>query len=137
MNCSFPPCLLSPMSKHWSWADFLSDGALFRTAREPSPLPRMLVYFLFYVLLNYPKVEAVLIYIDWAESQQGPNSPLERTLFGIVWSCVSTVIICAWSSVHSNVPPPNPWMARWNRLRLMFWMIIAPELVLAWAVRQF
>ena len=39
--------------------------------------------------------------------------------------------------MHPNVPPPNPWKARWNRLRLMFWMIIAPELVLAWAVRQF
>ncbi len=33
-------------------------------------------------------------------------------------------------------PPPNKWKARWNRLRIMFWMVIAPELVLAWEVRQ-
>ena len=39
--------------------------------------------------------------------------------------------------MHPNVPPPNPWKGHWNRLRLMFWMIVAPELVLAWAVRQF
>ena len=61
----------------------------------------------------------------------------QRALFTIVWSCLSTVILCAWTSVHPNVPPPNRWKARWNRLRLMFWMVISPELVLAWAVRQF
>ena len=100
-----------------------------------SRLPRMLVlYFLFYVL---PYVEATPICIDRAETRLESNPPLPRTLFGIVWSCLSTIIICAWTSVHPNVPPPNPWKARWNRLRLMFWMIIAPELVLAWAVRQF
>ena len=99
----------------------------------------MLLYFLFYVLLNYTNVEAVPICIDGVEirSPQDSNTPLPRTLFGIIWSCLSTIIICAWTSVHPNVPPPNAWKARWNRLRLMFWMIIAPELVLAWAVRQF
>ena len=49
---------------------------------------------------------------------------------------MSTIIICAWTSVHPNVPPPNKWKARWSRLKLMFWMIVAPELVLAWGVRQ-
>ena len=102
-----------------------------------SQLLRMLLYFLFYVLLNYSNVEAVPIFIDRTEILQDSIQPLQRTLFGIVWSCVSTIIICAWTSVHPNVPPPNAWKARWNRLRLMFWMIIAPELVLAWAVRQF
>ena len=92
----------------------------------------MLVYFLSYVILN---VEAAPIFIDQKEASN--LSPSQRTLLGIIWSCVSTIIICAWTSVHPNVPPPNPWKARWNRLKLMFWMIIAPELVLAWAVRQF
>src|SRR6266571_9113800 len=63
--------------------------------------------------------------------------PLKRTLFGITWSCLSTIILCAWTAVHPNVPPRSKWKARWVRLKLMFWMIIAPELVLAWAVRQF
>ena len=63
--------------------------------------------------------------------------PLKRTLFGIAWSCLSTTILCAWTAVHPNVPPRSKWQARWNRLKLMFWMIVAPELVLAWAVRQF
>ena len=102
-----------------------------------SRLPRMLIYFLFYILLKYSNAEAMPIFIDRADTPTNSNSPLPRTLFGIVWSCASTIIVCAWSSVHPNVPPPNPWKARWNRLRLMFWMTIAPELVLAWAVRQF
>ncbi len=69
----------------------------------------------------------------YVESCKGP---FKRTLFGIIWSCISTMIICAWTSVHPNMPPPNKWKARWNRLRIVFWMIVAPELVLAWAVRQ-
>ena len=52
--------------------------------------------------------------------------PKTAQRFGIVWSCISTMMICAWTAMH-----PNPWKARWNRFRLMFWMIIAPEVVLA------
>ena len=76
-------------------------------------------------------------------TRDGPLSPesnmgqIKRTLFGIIWSCLSTTILCAWTAVHPNVPPQNKWQARWNRLKLMFWMVVAPELVLAWAVRQF
>ncbi len=62
--------------------------------------------------------------------------PAKRTLFNIAWSCVSTIIICAWVSVHPNVPPSGQWRGLWRRLEMMFWTIIAPELILAWAVRQ-
>lgn len=88
---------------------------------------------LIFALVSYRCAEAAPIIIDLVEA------PLQskRTLFGIIWSCISTVILCSWTSVHPNVPPPNRWKAHWNRLKLMFWMIIAPELVLAWAVRQF
>lgn len=59
-----------------------------------------------------------------------------RTLFGVAWSCVLTVFICAWSSVHPNVPPRGRTGGLLARVKLMFWTIVAPELVLAWAVRQ-
>ena len=100
----------------------------------PGRLSRMLLYVLSYLLLNYSNVDAVPVCVNRVETPLASNS---RTLFGIVGSCVSTIFICAWTSVHPNVPPPNPWEVRWNRLRLMFWMMIAPEFVLAWAVRQF
>ena len=60
----------------------------------------------------------------------------QRTMFSIVWSCLSTVLICAWVSVHPNIPPRSQKRALWRRVRMMFWTIIAPELILAWAVRQ-
>jgi hypothetical protein len=99
----------------------------------------MFFYFLISILLNYWNVDAVPIAMDCPVPNMPDDSKLamRRTLFGIIWSCVSTIIICAWTAVHPNVPPPNQWKARWNRLKIMFWMIIAPELVLAWAVRQF
>jgi len=62
--------------------------------------------------------------------------PLLRTLFGVAWNCVLTVFICAWTSVHPNVPPRNRTGGLLARVKLMFWTIVAPELVLAWAVRQ-
>ena len=64
------------------------------------------------------------------------SQPAERTLFDIVSNCVSTIIICAWVSVHPNVPPSGYWKGLWGRVQTMFWTIIAPELILAWAVRQ-
>ncbi len=62
--------------------------------------------------------------------------PFKRSLYKIVWSCVSTTIICAWVSVHPNVPPSGYWKGLWRRVQMMIWTIIAPELILAWAVRQ-
>jgi hypothetical protein len=99
----------------------------------------MFLYLLLFMLVDYRDVDAapLLIWMNRAETPQDSKPELQRTLFGIIWSCLSTTIICAWTSVHPNVPPPDQWKARWNRLILMFWMIIAPELVLAWAVRQF
>ncbi len=64
------------------------------------------------------------------------NANLKRTLFKIIWNCLATIIICAWVSVHPNVPPSGYWRALRQRLKTMIWTIIAPELILAWAVRQ-
>ena len=89
------------------------------------------LYALFSVFSAYEASSAV------AFDLAARDEPLKRTLFGIIWSCLSTTILCAWTAVHPNVPPESKWQARWNRLELMFWMIVAPELVLAWAVRQF
>jgi len=65
------------------------------------------------------------------------KSEFKRTLFRIICSCVSTTTLCAWTAVHPNIPPWSKWRGRWSRFNLMFWMIVVPELVLAWAVRQF
>ncbi len=64
------------------------------------------------------------------------KSERPRTLFSVAWSCILTVFICAWTSVHPNVPPQSRIGGLLTRVKLMFWTIVAPELVLAWAVRQ-
>jgi len=65
-------------------------------------------------------------------------APLQRSLASIIWSCFLTLFLCAWVSAHPNIPPAEEYGRRavWRRAKLMFWTIVAPELVLACAVRQ-
>ncbi|KAJ7199244.1 hypothetical protein GGX14DRAFT_545128 [Mycena pura] len=77
-----------------------------------------------------------------------------RRLFDIVWGCLTTIFACTWASVHPNVPPPSPnppdsfwpklkWRiivttgSFWRRLKLMLIAVIAPELMVGFAARQF
>src|SRR6266545_2353826 len=89
----------------------------------------------FFKFMTLPRAQAKLE-ISGEGACPDCNCSTQRTLFNITWSCVSTIIICAWVSVHPNVPPSGHWRALWQRLKTMFWTIIAPELILAWAVRQ-
>ena len=62
----------------------------------------------------------------------------QRTIWDILWSCLATIFACSWVSVHPNIPAPNesPWRIFLRRLELMFWAVIAPEMLIAWALRQ-
>ncbi|KAJ7727065.1 hypothetical protein B0H16DRAFT_259935 [Mycena metata] len=62
-----------------------------------------------------------------------------RTLFDIVWGCLATIFACTWVSLHQNVPEPNlgHFSLLMRKLRMMLLMIIAPELVVGFAARQF
>ncbi|KAJ7257611.1 hypothetical protein C8J57DRAFT_1472584 [Mycena rebaudengoi] len=62
-----------------------------------------------------------------------------RKLFDIIWGCLITIFACTWVSVHPNVPPPKqgPLALLWRRLKLMLTAIIAPELMVGFAARQF
>ena len=60
-----------------------------------------------------------------------------RTLFSIVWGCASTTIICAWAALHPNIPPrERPLKGTLRRVELMFWTILAPEILPTWALNQ-
>jgi len=94
--------------------------------------------------LQYVRVVLILSLfqhdVDALSSRADPATedacPVKRSLYKIVWSCVLTTIICAWVSVHPNVPPSGYWKGLSRRVKMMIWTIIAPELILAWAVRQ-
>ncbi|KAF7342145.1 hypothetical protein MVEN_01802200 [Mycena venus] len=81
-----------------------------------------------------------------------------RTLYGIVWSCLVTILACIWVSVHPNIPPPKApikpslkklslayltrkrlqsLMLFGRRLKMMLVALIAPEVMVGFAARQF
>ncbi|KAJ7704522.1 hypothetical protein B0H17DRAFT_921180, partial [Mycena rosella] len=62
-----------------------------------------------------------------------------RRLFDIVWGCLTTIFACTWVSVHPNVPPPNQTALSllWRRLKMMLVAVVAPELMVCFAARQF
>ena len=59
----------------------------------------------------------------------------QRTAGNIIWSCLTTVFVCLWVVVHPNIPGPADNMFI-TRLKIMGCMLIAPELVIVWAGRQ-
>ena len=62
----------------------------------------------------------------------------QRSIWNILWSCLATIFACSWVSVHPNIPAPNEssWRILLRRLELMFWALVAPEMVIGWAFRQ-
>ena len=62
----------------------------------------------------------------------------QRSIWDILWSCLATIFACSWVSVHPNIPAPNEtsWRVFLRRLELMFWAVVAPEMVISWAFRQ-
>ena len=98
----------------------------------------MIILCLLLLLSRNDWSQASPLYHRAAEPVFSPNetTPSTRTILNIVWSCLLTVVICAWTSVHPNVPPQHQGRVFWRRIGVMFWTVIAPELILAWAVRQ-
>ncbi|KAF3939537.1 hypothetical protein ABW19_dt0209686 [Dactylella cylindrospora] len=66
------------------------------------------------------------------------EEPNVRGTASLVLSCVLTLILCVWSALHLNVPPPNDSNLNycWTCARWIFAGIYAPELVVFTAWRQ-
>lgn len=77
---------------------------------------------------------------NFASLSSSPNSVCSagRTLTDILWSCLATIFACSWVSVHPNIPATTDTRMRivLRRLELMFWAIIAPDVIIFWAMRQ-
>jgi hypothetical protein len=61
-----------------------------------------------------------------------------RSLGDIIRSCILTILLCTWVSMHPNIPSPDerwPGIA-WRRAGLMILALIAPEAIVSWALRQ-
>ncbi|TFK70474.1 hypothetical protein BDN72DRAFT_818680 [Pluteus cervinus] len=64
--------------------------------------------------------------------------PQDRSLNDIVRSCVLTIFACIYTALHPNIPDPEAkmWKKICMRLKMSFYMLIAPEAVIWWAMRQ-
>ncbi|KAJ7659894.1 hypothetical protein B0H17DRAFT_866466, partial [Mycena rosella] len=62
-----------------------------------------------------------------------------RKLSDIILGCLTTIFACTWVSVHPNVPAPGQSAVRLALRRFMIMMVgvIAPEVVVFFAARQF
>lgn len=62
----------------------------------------------------------------------------ERSTWDILWSCVVTIFACIWVSLHPNIPGRSEGALRvaLKKLELMIWAMLAPELIICWALRQ-
>ena len=61
-----------------------------------------------------------------------------RSIYGILWSCLSTMFACTWITVHLNIPAPgdSQWAVLRRRLAIMGYFLLTPEFVIFWAARQ-
>ncbi|TFK59873.1 hypothetical protein BDN72DRAFT_780140 [Pluteus cervinus] len=64
--------------------------------------------------------------------------PQDRSLVDIVRSCVLTIFACVYTALHPNIPDPDASDLQkiCRRLKMSFYMLIAPEAVIWWAMRQ-
>ncbi|KAF8149174.1 hypothetical protein B0H34DRAFT_667921 [Crassisporium funariophilum] len=61
-----------------------------------------------------------------------------RSIYNILWSCLSTIFACTWITVHPNIPAPgdSQWAVIRRRLAIMGYFLLTPECVILWAARQ-
>jgi hypothetical protein len=62
-----------------------------------------------------------------------------RSIYNILWSCLSTIFTCTWITVHPNIPAPgdSQWAVLRRRLAIMGYFLLTPEYVVLWAGRQY
>ncbi|KAF5309881.1 hypothetical protein D9619_010565 [Psilocybe cf. subviscida] len=61
-----------------------------------------------------------------------------RTVYDIVQSCLLTIVACVWTSIHQNINGPRDswWTCMKRRGTSTLCAVIAPELILLWALNQ-
>jgi hypothetical protein len=82
-----------------------------------------------------PLVSLDQFHISWS-SCDDPNRC--RSLGNIIRSCIITIFLCSWVSMHPNIPSPDEGWPKvaWRHTGLMFLALLVPEAVIAWALRQ-
>jgi hypothetical protein len=110
--------------------------AFSRSYKSQSPINMSMLVVL--ALLGRGRGLPVLTITDDSAASQAASCDDLRTRSSILWTCLVTVLSCTWVSIHPNVPGPDEkWLkVALRRVGLMVGTLIAPELIIAWAMRQ-
>ncbi|KAG2343496.1 hypothetical protein BDR05DRAFT_884437 [Suillus weaverae] len=89
-----------------------------------------------FVCASLQNINDTCIYILDSGSASSNNT---RALWDILLSCGWTLFACTWTAVHPNIPGMNEGKVAIisRRLFIMAMALIAPELMITWATRQF
>ena len=85
-----------------------------------------------------PRLDDLSLAASCVPCQCPTNNSNDREIINIVWSCVLTIFACTWTAIHPNIPSPEDgfWTVRGRKLWSMIFMLVAPEIVACWAIRQ-
>ncbi|KAG2117604.1 hypothetical protein DEU56DRAFT_748013 [Suillus clintonianus] len=96
------------------------------------------------ILLYIPFVCASLLHLNGTiihtlDANDSPPSNNTRTLWDIIWSCGVTLFACAWTAIHPNIQgmEEKTRYIVFRRICIMAMVLVAPELIITWASRQF
>ncbi|TFK37853.1 hypothetical protein BDQ12DRAFT_749688 [Crucibulum laeve] len=61
-----------------------------------------------------------------------------RSGWDILWSCLATIFACTWIALHPNIQARKDgwYKVALRRLKICFYALMAPEMILSWALRQ-
>ncbi|KAJ6569571.1 hypothetical protein B0H19DRAFT_1136062 [Mycena capillaripes] len=92
-----------------------------------------------FLLLHFVYIQSSQVQGYTLDSRTAADNTSSRGLFTIIWGCLTTIFASTWVSVHPNVPPTDKsWLALfWRRLWMMLIAVIAPEVIVGFAARQF
>ncbi|PPQ68549.1 hypothetical protein CVT26_003358 [Gymnopilus dilepis] len=110
-------------------------------------IPSLIFYFFGHVaatniIYNASQVEPR--HLDHLDSSilhpsSNPDFLGDRSIYNIIWSCLATIFACTWIAVHPNLPAPKEGEVQvfLRRLAIMGYLLLAPEMVIMWASRQY
>ncbi|KAG6830143.1 hypothetical protein H0H92_002007 [Tricholoma furcatifolium] len=83
------------------------------------------------LLSHAPSLRSMII----AHITTTPTFSNGRSIWSIVWSCLTTIFACTWIAIHPNVPVLGEKLVA-RRLKIFAMALLAPELIVLWAFRQ-
>ena len=92
----------------------------------------------FHTWLETPCIDIMAEIDSKRSSSAWINEPDGRGTWGLIQSCLNTLVLCAYTAVHLNIQPNQSERQAWfRRVMATFLTMILPELVLVSAMAQY